>query len=134
MVSILCVKGTRVDISYFFNNLWKWKCGLPEEQPPKAVDFDSLRKTEWSKDFETYMRNRLIMGALRYGVINAKDKPKYDRIDSIRKRLQLYQDSGNTELLVDIANMALLEFVEGDHPLKHFTALDSGVEHANVVV
>jgi hypothetical protein len=78
------------------------------------------------------MRNRLIMGALRYGLIHAPGKPKYDRIGSITRRLEKYKQDGNLEHLVDAANLCLMEFEEGTHPLKHFGAQDDG-EHAQVI-
>jgi hypothetical protein len=97
---------------------------------PTVPSLESLRSSEWSREFETLMRNRLVMGALRYGLLMATGKPKYDRIDSAIKRLRKYQDTGNDEHLVDVANMMLLEFVEGCHPTKHFSSVDDG-EHVN---
>lgn len=95
-------------------------------QATKAPSLESLRKTEWSKTFETLMRNRLIMGALRYGLLKTPGKKKYNRIDSIRQRLDLYDQDGNAEHLVDIANLCLLEFEEPNHPKFHFKAQDGG--------
>jgi hypothetical protein len=68
------------------------------------------------------------MGAFRYGLLGAKGKPKYDRIECSIRRLREYQLTGNTEHLLDVANMMELEWVEGDHPLKHFQSKDDG-EH-----
>jgi hypothetical protein len=79
---------------------------------------------EWSPEFERLQRNRLMMGCLRYGQIGAPGKKEWDRRKGIKKRLEQYEQTGNTECLVDIANLAMLEFVEGQHPLKHFGALD----------
>jgi len=99
----------------------------PEEKP----SLEELKKTEWSTQFETYMRNRLVymrnrlvMGALRYGLINHAGKSKYNRIDSIGQRLDLYRESGNQEHLVDIANLCLLEFEEPAHSEAHWEAQD----------
>lgn len=89
---------------------------------------DKLKVTEWSPEFEQLMRNRLLIGAYRYGRLGDLNKPQYDRIKGIQMHLTLYQESGNTEHLVDIANIALCEFVEGDHPKKHFRSVDDG-EH-----
>lgn len=111
-------------------NAWKWACGLPESEESESIDFKKLEKTEWSVDFEKLMRNRLIMGALRYGIMGhgsiPKGKPKYDRIESIRKRLQFFEETGNSEWLVDIANMCLLIFEERVHPNFHFKSGDDG--------
>jgi len=86
-----------------------------------------LRRTEWSPEFERLMRNRLVMGAFRYGRLHAEGKPAYDRVSGALKRLELYRQTGNLECLVDVANMMLLEFEEGDHPGRHFRAADDGV-------
>lgn len=96
------------------------RAGLP--------DLGELRRTEWSQEFECLMRNRLIMGAFRYAPINAPGKAKYAHVENIERLVARYRETGNDECLVDIANSALLEYEEGDHPLKHFGALDDG-EH-----
>lgn len=117
---------------FFVDNLWRWKCGLPELEETKIdnkLDYTELIQSEWSNEFEQLMRNRLIMGAIRYGKINAKNKPKYDRIDSIVKRAIKYNETKNSEFLVDIANLCLLEFVEGDN---HFDSIDDG-EHVKQI-
>jgi len=103
-------------------------------EPPKLnpkFSFKSLEQTEWSPEFEQLMRNRLIMGALRYGLLNdISNKPSYDRMASIKKRADKYAETGNLEFLVDMANLCLLEFEEGQHPKKHFHAIDDG-EHVS---
>lgn len=115
-------------------NAWRWKCGIPEieDEKPILLNYRSLIKSEWDDHFETLMRNRLVLGAIRYGKINAPNKPKYDRVASMIKRLNAYKDSGNMEMLVDVANLCLLEFVECHHPLKHFEAVDDG-EHVKTI-
>lgn len=120
---------------FFLDNLWRWKCGLPEldgtEHAEPTIDVDALRKSEWSNEFEQLMRNRLVMGAIRYGKIGAPGKPTYDRVASMQKRLAKYTETGNKEFLVDVANLCLLEFVECAHPNAHFSAIDDG-EHVEV--
>lgn len=120
---------------FYLRNLWRWKCGLPEEEdiPKETINLEDLRKSEWSQEFEELMRNRLIMGALRYGKIGVPNKPKYDRVSSMNKRLNLYQETGNKEYLVDMANLCLLEFVECHHPNAHFNSIDDG-EHVKAKV
>ena len=122
-----------MDIQFFLNNLWRWKCGLPEtEEANQESSYEELKKTEWSEEFERLMRNRLIIGALRYGRLGATNKPQYDRINSMIKRLTKYQETGNKEFLVDVANICLLEFVECNHPNQHFHAIDDG-EHTEIL-
>jgi hypothetical protein len=78
------------------------------------------------------MRNRLIMGAMRYGTFaehEAAGGNGYDNVGSAIERLHKYQETRNAEHLVDAANLCLKEFRVGDHPLKHFAAADD-TEHA----
>jgi hypothetical protein len=106
--------------------------GIFDMKPQKVPPLEELSKTEWSSRFEKLMRNRLIMGAIRYGCLHAKGKPKYDRIKSIRHRLELYEKDGNGEHLVDVSNLSLLEFEEPNHPNFHFSAQDGG-HHTSVI-
>lgn len=121
-----------MNISFFLENAWRWKCGLPDIEYSNIPSLDSLKETEWDDEFEQLMRNRLIMGAIRYGVIRGKNKPKYDRIKSMIKRLNKYNESGNKEYLVDVANLCLLEFVECHHPKAFFHAIDEN-DHVNKI-
>lgn len=123
----------------FLNNLWRWKCGIPEVElgkPEVKIDFENLKKSEWSPEFEKLMRNRLILGSIRYGVMGhgsiPKGKPKYDRCNSIRKRIKAFEETGNAEFLVDVANFCLLLFEEKDHKNFHFESIDDG-EHDKVI-
>lgn len=98
------------------------RAGLCESDPPRYT-LAGLQASEWSHRFEQLMRNRLILGALRYGALHTP-KRKYDRVAGAMKRLQQYQQTGNLETLVDVANMALLEFEEGTHPKRHWSDIN----------
>lgn len=89
-----------------------------------GMSYTELCKSEWSPRFEKLMRNRLLVGAFRYGKLNDPNKPEWDRIERIERCCKNYKETGNTEHLVDGANMFLLEFEEGKHPNKHFKASD----------
>lgn len=93
--------------------------------PAPLPQLEQLKQTEWSPEFEQLQRNRLVLGCFRHGLLAEPGKPQFDRVKAIVDRAESYQRSGNTEWLVDIANLALLEFVEGTHPNKHFRALDT---------
>lgn len=119
------------------------RAGLAE-QIGHMPSLDSLRRTEWSSEFEqrmryhvermrqirhssepvwnsefeALMRRRLVFGAMRYGLMGAPDKPNYDRMGSIERRVQIYLDTGNTEPFVDIANLAMMEYVEAPRPFS----------------
>jgi hypothetical protein len=118
----------------FLDDLWRDLAGLPpEEEPKKLPPLAALKASEWSTPFEKAMRNRLIMGSFRYGLLRDPKKKNWDRIGRIERECGLYKQDGNDERLVDIANMCLLEFEEGKHPNKHFIAADDKGHNRRVV-
>lgn len=111
----------------FLRAAWRRSAGLPEvAELGAAPSLVALAASEWSDGFERAMRVRLIMGALRHGAIGATGKRRYDRVGSMARRLADYRLDGNLEHLVDVANLALIEFVESDHPRRHWAAMDDG--------
>lgn len=94
----------------------------------KREPLSQLQHSQWSIEFEQLMRNRLLIGRFRYGLMRKQKPNGYDNIGSALKRLKLYKETGNLEHLVDAANLCLVEFVTGQHPDKHFEAADDG-EH-----
>lgn len=101
--------------------------GVVKKKRTVMMPLKELKKTQWSSEFEQLMRNRLIMGAFRYEPFSNK-KSLYPTATEAIRRILRYLDTGNTEDLVDAANMLLLEFVFGKHPKKHFKSLDDA-EH-----
>lgn len=94
---------------------------MTEPKPP----LESLRETEWVSQFEQYMRNRLIMGAIRYETFEAKRrKHNYNLLDYVRRKCDEYEATGNQECLVDAANVLMIEFDCPTHPSPHFTPGD----------
>ena len=123
-----------MDKTQYLKNLWLWKCGKDEINIHSDIlKYEDLKISEWDAEVEKLCKNRLIMGAYRYGLLKDTNKKKYDRLGSIRKRLDKYIETGNTENLIDIQNLAMLEFVEGKHPKKHFHAVDEG-DHTDEIV
>lgn len=101
--------------------------GLSSKPKPDHQRTLAELEKEWSEDFERLMRNRLMMGALRYGGLrNPKNPGKTTNLNTeqILKRAQLYVETGNGEHLVDVANFALAEFVQQRHPKYHFKSID----------
>jgi hypothetical protein len=114
--------------------LWDYYYGSGLEQATgfgvgtgTVPNLQTLRLSEWDLEFEQLMRNRLIMGATRYGRMRDKATAVYAFVDSAIKRLQLYVQDGNTEHLVDAANLCMKEFVVGEHPKKHFKSGDDTI-------
>ncbi len=91
------------------------RAGLLKDLPPDRVPgLDKLRLSERSPLFEQLRSNRKVIGAMRYGLLGAEDKPQYDRVKDMIRRLQAYQQDKNKEHLVDVANICEMEFVEGE--------------------
>jgi hypothetical protein len=99
------------------------KAGLVERP---TYRLEALRESEWSPRFESLQRNRLLMGALRYGPIKQPGKRRYDRVGRMKECIAEFEATGNLELLVDVANYCLLEFEDSNHPKAHFEAVDDG--------
>lgn len=103
---------------------------LPKDEIP---DLNELRRTEWSRLFERLMRNRLIIGAMRYGGMKKnRDKgTRYDVVGSAIKRLENYKKDGNLEHLVDVANLCMVEFDHPSHRNPTWDSIDDG-EHVTL--
>lgn len=94
----------------------------------RRPSLEVLQETQWSSEFERYMRNRLVVGGIRYETFQEKrGGNSYDYLKEADRVLQDYRQTGNLELLVDLANYCLLEFVFGCHPLRYFEATDDGL-------
>lgn len=97
--------------------------GLVEPQPLLTLKEleDSVKQESWDETFLTLMFNRLLIGRLRYG---PKRKGTHNHVKAIKTKIELYENTGNTEYLVDVGNYCMLEFRYGVHPNKHFSSTD----------
>ena len=66
------------------------------------------------------------MGGIRYGLMADKEKGKWDIVSDAIRRLEAYQQDHNQEHLVDVANLAMLEYVCPSHRDAHFSTTDDG--------
>lgn len=118
-------------LSFFFDNLWRWKLGLPEIKEDnyhpygKAKDLQEIPNCQYSDDFTKGMNARMVMGYFRYGdKSNPMQRKTFNYIKSIEKRLERYKQEGNLEQLMDIANICRMEFEHPQHPNAHFKPTD----------
>lgn len=97
-----------------------------------VADLDDLRERRWNSRFEQMMRGRLIMGAFRYECedLDGYRRPRkfFDNVPSMRQRLDAYEESGDLEHLVDVANLCMIEFRASRHPKRH---LGAGYDHGH---
>ena len=68
--------------------------------------------------------NRMAVSEQKYGSVE-DNYPGADALGTIHQRLARYAETGNTEWLLDVANMALIEHLRPSHPDAHFRATDS---------
>ena len=116
----------------YYMNLWRWKCGLTEKGPIHELPRKDLYKSEWDFEYEELRHNRMIMGAFRYGQIEFQDFTKFDLTKEAHKRINLYEQDGNLEHLVDAGNMCMLAFIQGKRMGKSVNSIDDGL-HSEVI-
>lgn len=96
---------------------------------------DDLRESEWSPEFELLMRNRLVMGGLRYGRMHRdSDWTAFDCAAKAKKSLDKFSFDGNREHLVDAAAYCLLAFEQPMTAVEYFKGIDRDSDDIEVVV
>lgn len=113
---------------FFLDNLWLWKVGKREIKLNNKhnVDFEETKGS--MQHFFHKMENRILVGAYRYG----SQGTNFDYLGYLEQKLKMYRDTGNTEFLVDVANLAWLGFEHDPHPNKHFKADNSETNKAQL--
>lgn len=81
--------------------------------------------SEVSETFLKGMRDRMAMSYFKYGPVAAAYPHKVNALESLRKRLERYEETGNTEWLMDAANFAMIEFMHPAHKRAHFKPTDA---------
>lgn len=86
--------------------------------------------TEYCNRFDELRKDRMCVSHYKYGSLKSNSTNNFvNIIESLRMRLEMYEDTGNTEFLCDIANFAMIEFMYPQHPKAHFEVLDDGKSH-----
>lgn len=91
----------------------------------RTRNLDLIDEREFSDAFVLGMRQRMRVSYFKYGALAKAYPKKLDAIKSLHVRLKKYEETGNTEYLIDAANFAMIEFMHPKHPEAHFTAEDS---------
>lgn len=89
--------------------------------------FKDILSTEWSYHFEELQKKAMAMSYYKYGRVNQNHNKDnlMDVVKNLKKRLEMYEKTGNTEFLVDVANFAMIEFMCPQHPKAYFKGTDS---------
>lgn len=87
-----------------------------------------------SPKFLQGMLDRMFTSCYKYGRVEETFPHKTDAIGSLHMRLKKYEETGNTEWLMDVANFAMIEFMYPRHKEAHFRATEGhespgGVRH-----
>lgn len=91
-------------------------------------DFEKILKTEYSERFDEIRRNMMVMSYFKYGSLR-DNYGKYkcmDALGNLKKRIEAYEKTGNTEFLADVANFAMIEFMNPSVPGAAYQPTDSG--------
>ena len=85
----------------------------------------SAPETEYDVAFLQGMLDRMAVSYHKYGAVADGYPDRVNALESLRLRLEKYQETGNTEFLMDVANFAMIEFMHPRHPDAHFRSTDS---------
>lgn len=72
---------------------------------------EEILKRDFSEAFINKMKNAIEMSFYKYGWSSRTYPELAQAHKCIRERLELYEETHNTEYLVDVANFAMLEFM-----------------------
>jgi len=88
---------------------------------------DEIASMQLPERFLELIRNRVVMGYLRYESLDRSGKVrKYDRVKSAIERLEEFKKDGNLEHVVDAAALLWREFAKPSNPNARFRAMDDG--------
>lgn len=83
-----------------------------------------ILRTEVDEQFIEGMRNRMVTSFYKYGPV-AKNAHCVDTLKSLEVRLAKFKATGNTEFLMDVANMCMILHMQREALGYHFEATDS---------
>ena len=78
-----------------------------------------------SREFLQGMMNRMAVSFHKYGDLQDNYPAVASAFLSLTARLEEYEQTGNTEFLIDVANFAMIEYMRPSHVKGHFKATDS---------
>lgn len=71
------------------------------------------------------MANRMAFSQEKYGDLADGYPDKVDAMANMKQRIDLYEQTGNIEWLLDAANFAVIEAIYPAHDKAHFRSTDS---------
>jgi hypothetical protein len=104
------------------------------ERLTEALGLSVRHASQVSPEFLLGMAARMAMSFENYGDVSEAYPAKFDALACAELRLVKYQQTGNTEYLMDAANFIMIEFMLPRHPNAHFKAEDSSTSPGRVDV
>lgn len=89
--------------------------------------------TEFNEIFVEAMRKRMAVSFHKYGTMADAAAKGVDQIASAEVRINRYLETGNTEWLIDAANMLMIEFTHPRHKDAHYRPTDSHESPGRVI-
>lgn len=71
------------------------------------------------------MKNAMLTSYYKYGEVKLNYPSLANAIESLKLRIEKYEETGNADYLIDIANFAMIEFMYPGHPNAHYRPTDS---------
>ena len=105
-----------------------WPDADQEPIDKKTMEDLQFNSAEW-QHILMLMKNRMSFGGFRYGPTKTQKRGQFNDVEDVKRRLCLFQKTGNMEHLIDAANITVLACIKKDHPNFHFESTDDG-EHA----
>ena len=92
----------------------------------KSIELSKILETEYSEDFDKKRQDAMCMSFFKYGPVadNYKKFGCINAVGSLEKRLGKFKETGNKEMLVDVANFAMIEYMYSQHPDAHYQGTD----------
>jgi len=92
------------------------------------MEIKDILKTEYSDKFDDIRKNMMVVSYYKYGALkdNYNNFKCIDCLGSLEKRLEKYKETGNTEFLADVANFAMIEFMNPSIKDAKYIPTDNG--------
>lgn len=113
--------------NWYKQNRWRLEHQLPERKNNELPSLAELKETEWCQEFDNLAKGKMIQAAFRYGLL--RNNNAFDFIESMKKKISRYEQTHNLELMVDIRNYAMLEFIKPKYADAYYHNEDD-TEHA----
>jgi hypothetical protein len=94
------------------------------------TECEKILSTEFSPRFVDLMKKAMVTSYYKYGPLKENiDNIAYDQLANLKKRIEYFEETRNTEYLVDVANYAMMIFMHPAAFNAHYAQQDSDREH-----